>query len=721
MGSKTSKHPSSQIRVYDRTSSVVFLKTKEEFGGLSNMAGGFPLVVNDIPIRTSEALYQACRFPHLPDVQKLIIDQRSPMTAKMKGKPYRHDSRSDWNKVRINVMRWCLRVKLVQNWTTFGRLLLETNSRPIVEQSRKDDFWGAKPVDEDTLVGMNVLGRLLMELRESVKTEPPETFGEVRPLRIHDFLLYGHGIELVRAASAYGSISSEDREWKDARTPVVQSHNAQVGMFDSNDDRGKEIQAGRRGGSVNQGSGTRKLAPYSSYREADIEWMGEVPSHWEVCRLKRICRFAYGDSLADGERRGRDFAVYGSNGIVGWHESANTVGPTVVVGRKGSFGKVNYSSVPVFAIDTTFFVDRRFMEGDIRWLSYLLDWLRLDETSKDSAVPGLGREEAYRCLAPLPPQSEQTAIARFLDHATSRIDRCVQAKEKLVATLDEYRQALVHESVTGQIDVRTGRPYPVYRDSRFGRVGSVPTHWMVPRLKSLVTRIDQGVSPQAENHLADGSSWGVLKAGCANGGTFREDQHKRLPIDFEFDPDLAIADGDILVSRANGSPHLVGSTARVVGLSYDLILSDKTFRPIFGEGVDAEFMTLAMNSRYYREQVGEAISGAEGLANNLPLSALRAFRFALPPLAEQRSIVRFLGKALGLVRNASSGAARKASQLREYRTRLIADVVTGKLDVRHAAAELNEQSGTGGIGVSTESASPESGDTQSGVPMEATS
>ena len=76
-----------QTRTYDRPESVVFLKTKDAFGGLSNMASGFPLSVNGIHIRTCEALYQACRFPHLPEVQELIIAQKSPMTAKMTPEP----------------------------------------------------------------------------------------------------------------------------------------------------------------------------------------------------------------------------------------------------------------------------------------------------------------------------------------------------------------------------------------------------------------------------------------------------------------------------------------------------------------------------------------------------------------------------------------------------------------------------------------------------------
>src|ERR1043165_4533284 len=103
-------------RTYLRTQCISFRKTDEAFGGLSNMAPGYPVRVNGVRIFTVEALYQACRFPHLPEVQQLIIGQHSPMTAKMVSKPYREDSRPDWDRVRVKVMRWCLRMKLTQHW-----------------------------------------------------------------------------------------------------------------------------------------------------------------------------------------------------------------------------------------------------------------------------------------------------------------------------------------------------------------------------------------------------------------------------------------------------------------------------------------------------------------------------------------------------------------------------------------------------------------------------
>jgi type I restriction enzyme S subunit len=190
-----------QYRSYDINECVYFRRTKEAFGGLSNMAPGFPLEINGVRIRTSEALYQACKFPHLPKVQEQIISEKSPMAAKMitQEGELRTQWRADWFRANVSIMRWCLRVKLAQNWKSFGDLLLSTGDKPIVEYSTKDTFWGAKMVN-DTLVGSNVLGRLLMELREGFKMEirSPGCVLSMELPNVSDFLLYGSPIREVR-------------------------------------------------------------------------------------------------------------------------------------------------------------------------------------------------------------------------------------------------------------------------------------------------------------------------------------------------------------------------------------------------------------------------------------------------------------------------------------------------------------------------------------------
>lgn len=193
-----------EIRIYKKSDECIsFRKTTEEYGGLSNMASGYPIVVNGIYIKSSEALYQALKFPHLPNAQKEIIAEydkiknpegaKSPMGAKMKSKKYNSKIREDWDQIKIIVMRWVLRVKLIQNQETFGKLLLETGSKTIVEESKKDDFWGAK-LDNNEFKGMNILGRLLMELRELYKQYPLDS---IEPLKLKDFKLFGKSITSV--------------------------------------------------------------------------------------------------------------------------------------------------------------------------------------------------------------------------------------------------------------------------------------------------------------------------------------------------------------------------------------------------------------------------------------------------------------------------------------------------------------------------------------------
>ena len=281
---------------------------------------------------------------------------------------------------------------------------------------------------------------------------------------------------------------------------------------------------------------------------------------------------------------------------------------------------------------------------------------------------------------------EQAAIVRFLDWANGRLERAIRAKRKVIALLGEQKQAIIHRAVTRGLD-----PSVPLKPSGIPWLGDIPQHWEVRRLKVLVSQIDQGVSPLAVGFLAEGDSWGVLKSGCVNRGVFRETEHKQLARSFEIDPAIVVRTGDVLISRACGSPTLVGSVGRVKSLRYRLILSDKTFRACFRDSVDADFMVFAMNSRYYRHHVEQAISGAEGMANNLPLSSLRDFTFAVPRKTEASEIAAHLERETAGIHAAISRLEREIELFREYRTRLVADVVTGKLDVREAALHLPDE------------------------------
>lgn len=186
------------IRKYQIDNVITFAKTDGQFGALSNMAPGFNLFVNEINIQSSEILYQACRFPLFPDIQEEIIRTQNPVLAKGVSRQNINLSRQDWDKVKFKVMKWCLEVKLIQNFDKFASILLSTKDYTIVEYSRQDQVWGAIVKGNDrVLIGKNALGRLLMELREKVKKNEISKSSIISPPDIPAFLLFGHPVQAV--------------------------------------------------------------------------------------------------------------------------------------------------------------------------------------------------------------------------------------------------------------------------------------------------------------------------------------------------------------------------------------------------------------------------------------------------------------------------------------------------------------------------------------------
>lgn len=447
------------------------------------------------------------------------------------------------------------------------------------------------------------------------------------------------------------------------------------------------------------------LKPYPAYKDSGVEWLGQVPEYWEVLPNRALF-----DEIKDRNHSGEEMlSVTIKHGVIrqaslleesSKKDSSNLdrsnyklVQPKDLAYNKmrawqGALGVSSFRGI----VSPAYVVQRPKSGVNSEYFHHLF---RLPAFAKEAERWSYGitsdmwslRPEHFKLIySCLPPLAEQAAIVRYLNHVDRKVKRFVRAKRKLIALLEEQKRAIIHQAVTRGLD-----PNVPMKDSGVEWLGEVPEGWEVKRLKSLVYRIDQGISPQAENCLADDGSWGVVKAGCVNRGVFRESQHKRLPSGFPIDTSLAITVGDILVSRASGSPHLVGSVGRVSSLNYRLILSDKIFRPVLRPNIDPEFLVLVMNCQYYRLQVDQAISGAEGLANNLPLSSLRVFFFAIPSFSEQQKIVEGTRRSIDQLHATITRTQREISLIEEYRTRLISDVVTGKLDVREAAAGLPEE------------------------------
>ena len=163
--------------------------------------------------------------------------------------------------------------------------------------------------------------------------------------------------------------------------------------------------------------------------------------------------------------------VYGSNGIIDVHSSANTLSPTIIVGRKGSLGKIQYSDVPCFVIDTAYFIDKRTSHVNLRWLHYVLQVLKL-ERFRDSVILGLKRDYTEGQYVPLITEEEQIQIANFLDHKTGQIDELIRIKERRIELLQEQRTALINQAVTKGLD-----PNVEMKPSGVEWIGEIPKYW----------------------------------------------------------------------------------------------------------------------------------------------------------------------------------------------------------------------------------------------------
>ena len=419
---------------------------------------------------------------------------------------------------------------------------------------------------------------------------------------------------------------------------------------------------------------TGSLKPYPQYKPSGVEWLGDVPVHWDVRRLKGICRLTYGDSLSSEDRIDGSVPVYGSNGQVGFHSFPNTNGQCLIIGRKGSFGKVQYSSEPVFAIDTTFFVDNRYTDANIRWLYYLLGWLKLDAVSKDSAVPGLNREDAYQHIGFYPPLSEQIAIVRYLDQADERIRGYISSRERLIELLEKYRQAVIHHAVTRGLD-----PDVRLKPSRVEWLGDVPAHWEVRRVKQVV-QIQGGFAFPADSFGNKGVP--VVRMNNIRRGVLDLDDVVRIP-KHQCKDAFALKEGDIIygLSGSIGATGSLGNYAVVRKVDIPVQLNQRVarFRPLI-DRITEGFLVESLQTRVFYDQV---LSHTTGTAQfNVSTNDIGNVALALPPIEEQRRIVRHLSTTTAKINAAIDRARREIELLSEYRTRLIADVVTGQVDVR---------------------------------------
>lgn len=195
--------------------------------------------------------------------------------------------------------------------------------------------------------------------------------------------------------------------------------------------------------------------PSPRLKPSGVEWLGDVPEHWEVKALRRAVLLQRGHDLPSEEREEGDVPVVSSAGVSGSHIVATAEGPGIVTGRYGSIGEFHLIEGSYWPLNTTLYtVD--LCDNEVRFLRYLLTNLKplfLVNAAK-SAVPGVDRNDLHPVQTAVPPLAEQRAIADFLDDRLAQASKVIARVEDFIERLREYRTALITAAVTGKIDVR---------------------------------------------------------------------------------------------------------------------------------------------------------------------------------------------------------------------------------------------------------------------------
>jgi len=200
---------------------------------------------------------------------------------------------------------------------------------------------------------------------------------------------------------------------------------------------------------------TKGLDPKVMTKPSGIEWLGDIPEHWDVKRLKYVASMKSGEGItSDQIKESGDYPVYGGNGLRGYFESFTHEGDYALIGRQGALcGNINYTLGKFWASEHAI-VCTLVNNYEVKWFGELLKTMNLNQYSVSAAQPGLSIENIKVLQIPTPPQSEQTAIVAYIETECSRLDTIVVKFKKQIELLKEYRTTLISEVVTGKIDVR---------------------------------------------------------------------------------------------------------------------------------------------------------------------------------------------------------------------------------------------------------------------------
>jgi type I restriction enzyme, S subunit len=442
----------------------------------------------------------------------------------------------------------------------------------------------------------------------------------------------------------------------------------------------------------------QELKPYPEYKESGVSWLGNVPSHWKLLPNRAI----FQEIIDKNHPKEQMLSVTITRGIIqqktllensSKKDSSNQnksayklVLPNDVAYNKMRAWQGAIATSEFRGIISPAYVVVRLRENDNP--SYYFHHLfRTIHFAKEAERWSYGitsdmwslRSEHFKMIYSVcPPPDEQSAIVRYLDHANRRIEKAIRAKRKLIVLLNEQRQVIIHQAVTKGLD-----PNVAMKDSGVPWLGEIPAHWDTWRI-SRFARVGNGSTPsRAKPAYWNGGTYPWLNSSQTNRGFIDSADQFVTPTALRECHLPKVPAGSLLVA-ITGQGKTRG-TASVLSIEATINQHVAYITPRKSI-VSTEFLHLIFIAAYKVLRAESDDSGSTKGA--ITCEDLKRFKLALPPMSEQNNLVEFIRSQTQALSGTIQRTTREIELLQEYRTRLIADVVTGKLDVRDAVAGL---------------------------------
>jgi len=400
-------------------------------------------------------------------------------------------------------------------------------------------------------------------------------------------------------------------------------------------------------------------------KDSGVEWIGEIPMEWEMCRLKNYAKIMNGQDYKEVIEDNGMYPVMGSGGHFANASAYLYNRESVLLGRKGTIDKPIYVDFPFWTVDTMYYTIIN--EGCVpKYFYYLCSQINFQYYQYGSAVPSMTQRDLNNVYFPLPPLKTQHRIADYLDEKCAKIDTIIAKQQEVIEKLKEYKLAVITEAVTKGLD-----PDVPMKDSGIEWIGAIPEHWETYRIANLYDEISENGNDELP----------ILTVSINSGVSDRELSDEESERVFVRSEDKSkykrVQPGDLTYNMMRAWQGAFGAV-RVDGMVSPAYI---VARPKNNIKIDSRYIEYLMRTPIATEEMHRYSHGIADFRLRLYWPQFKNIRICLPDHKEQVIIADFIDKKIRMIDSTIEKITDKIYGITEYKKALIYEVVTGKCEV----------------------------------------